>query len=180
MTFFLAWLLVNSQILIKVLLNFLLSILLDEEKERNKGVFSKKAFFKVAFLILLLFNSSENIFLLFLLHRLIILSSFCFSITKSGVGIFSKDNLGIVANNPDIAVDDQGTATNNSGIGVDNLGIVANYLGTRTDADVRANNLDIIIDNPGITIDHLGIRTNTNVEANNLSIGTNNLDKKKM
>lgn len=178
LTSFLAWLLVNSQILIKVLLNFLLSILLDQERERNKGALSKKAFFKVAFLILLLFNSSENIFLLFLLYPVIILSNLCFSITKSGVGNFSKNNSGTVANNPDIAVDDQSTATNNPSIGADNLGMVANYLGTRMNANIKANNPGITTDNLGITVDHLGIRTNTDVEADNSSIGTNNLSIK--
>ena len=80
--------------LIKVLSNFLfLPISLDGKKGKNKYSFGKKFFFKTDFLILLLYNSFEDVFLLLLFYSLIVLSSFCLFTAKSGVGIFGKDNI---------------------------------------------------------------------------------------
>ena len=53
-TSFLAWLLADGRVLIKVLSNFLLPIPLDGKRGRNRGALSEKTSSKVDFLIFLL------------------------------------------------------------------------------------------------------------------------------
>ena len=152
-------------------------ISLDGKKGRNRGAFDEKASFKAVFLILLLHNPSEDVFLLLSLHPQIISSRFRFSVAKLCIGVFGEDNAGksrrddlrctsadkdggIKADNPgigidadagidnlDTAADNSGTATNNLGITIDNLGIVADNL------DTAADNLGTAVNNPDTRID---------------------------
>ena len=146
----------------KVLLSFLLPIPLDEKKKRNKGAFSKKISSEAAFLILLLYNSFEDTFLLFPLYPLIV-SSLCLSATKSGIGVFSEDNIGKGRG------DDLGSTGADGGTRVDNPG-------TRTDADAGVDNPDIITNDLGIAADNPDIATDDSVTAaDNLGIAADNL-----
>ena len=190
----LTWLSANARVLIMILSNFLLPVLVDGKRGGNRGGFGKKTSFKAVFLILPLHNSFKDALLLFSLYLLIILSSFCIPVTKSGIDVFGKNNSGIAADNPGIvadnlstAADNSGTATNNPSKAADNPGIVADNLGTKTDANVGVDNPGIAADNPGIEInidagvdnsgtvkDNLGTGTNVDAGADNLDTAASN------
>lgn len=162
---FLACLLANSQVLIKILSKFFLPILLDRKRKGNKIVFDKKISFKAVFLIFLLYNFSENTFLLFLLYLLIVLSSFCLFIAKLNINIFGKDNLGIVTDNLGIVVNNLSKTSDNSSIVINNPSKVANNLNIRIDVNAGANNLGIATNNSGTTEENSGIKSDTNIKA---------------
>ena len=176
----LVWLLANSRVLVKVLSSFLLPILLNGKRRRNRGALGQKASSKAAFLIYPLHNSSEDVFLLLPLQPLIVSSSLCLLAPKSGVGVFGKDNTGkgrgddlgsidadrgTRADNPgtgtdkDVGADDPGTAAGNSSTAIDNLGTAAD------DSGKAANHQGKTADNPGIG-------TDANAGADNPGIGT--------
>ena len=184
-------LLANGRVLIKVLLNFLLPIPLDEKKGGNRGAFGKKASSKAVFLILLLHNFSEDVFLFLLLHPLIVSFSLYLLIAKLVVSVFGKDNAGksmgddsrsigtnadrgIKVDDPGIKIDadarinDLGTATDNLGIAADNLGIVIDNL------DTTGDDLGIIADNQGIVADDPGTRMDTDAGADNPNTAASN------
>lgn len=88
-----AWLLTNSQKLIKTLLNDLfLPILLDKKRKRNGHTFNKNTSSEDIFLIFLFDNFFEYTFLLFLLYSLIVSPSFHLSTCRLCVSIFGKNN----------------------------------------------------------------------------------------
>ena len=150
LTSFWAWLLANDRVLMKVLSIFLLPIPLDGKRERIKGAVSEKASSKAALLILPLHNSFEDALLLFLLHPLIISSSFCLLAAKLGIGIFGKDNAGKSrGDNPGNISADGGTRADDPGI--------------KTDADVGADDSSIASDYPGIAIDDPSTKTDADV-----------------
>lgn len=157
LTSFLAWFLANSQVLIKVLLNFPLPILLNRKKRGNRSVLNKKTSFEAAFLILPLYNFFENAFLVLLLYLLIVSSSLHLSVAKSNVGVFEKDNVGKSKGNDlrCIGADADGRTR------IDNPGI-------RTNADAKIGNLCTAADNPSIMPENLS------TAANNPDIATNN------
>ena len=186
-TSFLAWLLANGQVLIKVLSSFLLLILLDGKRGRNRGVFGKKASSKAALLILPLHNSFEDALLLLPLHLLIVLSSLRLPAAKSGVGVFGKNNAGKrrgddprsmgadgrtrandlgIRIDKDVGADDSGTAADNSCIATDDPGTAADDLGTATD------NLGTAADDPGTKTDADAEADNLGTVADDPGIGT--------
>ena len=65
---------------------------LDKKRGGNRSAFGDKASSKATFLILPLYNSSEDAFLLLLLYLLIVSSGIRFSVAKSSVGVFIRDN----------------------------------------------------------------------------------------
>ena len=151
----------NSRVFIKVLSNFLFSpIPLNGKRRRNRCVLGDKISSKAAFSILLPHNSFEDALLLFSLHPLIVSSSFCLLVAGSGIGVFSKDNVGKSRG------DDLGTKTRvdvdrdkNLSTGVDTNGKTgANNLGTGTDVDKGVDG--------GIRVDEKSIRTNVDVRIN--------------
>lgn len=170
----------------KSFIKFLLLILLDGKKGRNRDALGKNTSSKAGFLILRLHNSSEDIFLLLPLHLLIVLSSFCLLAAKLGVSIFGKDNVGkkkgdnlgsisadadrrTRVDNLDIKTD-ANTVTDNSGIAADNLSIVANNPGIATD------NSGIVADDLGIAANNPDTRTNADIGVNNLGIAASNIN----
>ena len=187
----LAWLLANGQVLIKVLLNFLLLILLNEKRRGNKGVLGKKASSITAFLILTLHKSFEDALLLLPLHSLIVLSSPHLFAAKLSVSVFDEDNTeksngddqgstsidairGMIADNLGIEINTDARA-NNSDTAADNSSIVADNPGITTDDPGRAiNNLGTAADNPSKTINNPGKRTDANAGADNPNIAVNN------
>lgn len=188
--------------LIKILSSFLFPIPLDGKKRRNKNAFGKKAFFEAGFLILPLHNSFEDVFLLFPLYPLIILSNVRLSAPKSDVGVFSKDNAGkgreddsgntgankeINADNPgtetnvDAKTNNPGTIADNSSKGTNNLSIIIDDLGKIADnSDITADNLgiktdaDAKADNPGTLANNPGTRMDVNIKSKNPGIAANN------
>ena len=176
-TAFSMWLLANSQVLIKILSNFLFaSIPLDGKRGGNKCAFGKKIFSEATFLIFLLHNSFKDTSLLFLLYPLIVSSSFCLPIAGLNVNIFGKNNIR-KSRKDDPETKTQGNADrkDNLGIGVDtNKEIRANNLGTETDVDARTDG-GTGADNPSIGID-LGKRIDADTGTNNLDTITNNSD----
>lgn len=170
---------------------------LDGKRGGNRDALGKKAFSKAAILNFLLYNSSENILLLFPLYPLIILSSFCHLAAKLGVGVFGKNNVekgkgddlrnsGTDAERRTRA-DNLGTRTDanteadNPSKAADNLGTVVDDLGTATeDLGTVTDNLGIASDDPGTEIDNLGIATddldtavdNPGMAANDPGTGT--------
>lgn len=149
----------------KVLSNFLLSILLDGKRGGNKDILGKKTSFEAIFLIFLLYNSFEDALLLLPLQPLIVSSSFCLLITKSGIGVFGKNNV------------EESKKDNPKSTGADtNGGIRVDNPGTRTDTDIGADNPGIAIDNPGTAADNPGTAAdNPGITTDNLGIATNNL-----
>ena len=130
----------------KVLSSFLLPITPDEKREGNRDAFDKIAFSEAVFLILPLYNSSEDSLLLLPLHPLIVSSSLRLPTTESGIDVFGEDNAGKNrGDNPRSKGADGRT-------GVDNPGI-------RTDADVGVDDSCIVANNPGIIANNLGIAT---------------------
>ena len=201
-TSFLAWLLANCQVLMKILSSFLLLISLDKKRRRNRGAFGEKASSEATFLILPLYNSFEDALLLFLLQPLIISSSLRFSPAKLGVSIFGKNNIGksrgndsksrnadrgTEVDNPSTETDaDTGAvnldiATDNSGIAADNPGTTTDDLGTAVDnSSTAADDLgigtdaDVGVDNPSTVVDNPDIETDVDVEADNPGIVVSN------
>ena len=181
--------------LIKVLSNFLLPILLDGKKGKNRGALSDKASSKAAFLILLLHNSSKDALFLFPLYPLMVSSNLCFFATKSGISIFGKDNAGkntgdnprsidtdgrieadnlgtrtdadAGANNPSTVVDNPSIAADNPGIAIDNLGMVVDDPGIETDADAGIDNLGTAADNTGTSTDIVAKADDSGIAASN-------------
>ena len=186
----------------KILSSFFLPIPLNGKRGRNRGALSEKASSKAAFLIVLLHNSSKDALLFFLLHPLIILSSFHLFATKSGVGVFGKDNaekdrgvdpgsIGIDrrtradnlgtgidvdagADNPGIAADDSGKATDDPGTKADDSGIAANNPSIAADDPGTGTDVDVGVDNPSIVANDLGTGTDADVGADNASTATSN------
>lgn len=72
--------------------NLFLLIPLNGKRGENNYALGKKTFFKDAFLIFLLYNSSKDTFLLLLFYSPIVSSSFCFFAGRLGVDIFDKKN----------------------------------------------------------------------------------------
>ena len=110
----------------KVLSSFLSPIPLDGKRGRNRGALGEKASSEAALLILPLHNSSEDALLLLPLYPLILSSSFRLLATKSGVGVFGKDNAG------------KSRGDNPGNIGADRR-IGADNPDTKTDADIGAD-----------------------------------------
>ena len=168
----------------KVLSSFLSPIPLDEKRRRNRGALGEKASSKAAFLILPLQNSSEDALLLLPLHQLIVSSSFCLPVAKSGVGVFGKDNAGkgrrgdprSIGTDGGIGADNSVTRTDvdagadNPGTTADNSGIATDDPGTATD------NSGIAADNVGTTADNLGIGMDADAGTNNPGIAAEDLD----
>ena len=136
----------------------------------------------------MLHNSSEVAFLLLPLHLLIVSSSLRLLAAKSGISVFSKDNVGKGRGDDPRSIGvDRGTEADNPGIetdaiaGADDPGIVANNSNIATDdpstaaddSSIAADNLgtgtdiDMGVDNPGIAADDPGTGTDTDVGADN-------------
>ena len=173
-------LLANGQVLIKILSSFLSLIPLDGKKRRNKGAFGKKTSSKAAFLVLPLYNSSENAFLPLLLYPLIVSSSLCLSAAKLGVCVFSKNNAGKgKGDDPRSTGVDGRTGAEDPGKridadpGADDLCTVTDDLSTATDdpgtvtdnSSISVDDLSITADDTSTAIDNSGTKTDADKEA---------------
>ena len=175
----------------KVLLNFLLLIPLDEKRGGNKVALSKKTFSKTVLLIYPLHDFSDDALLLLPLHSLIVSSSLHLLGVKLDIGVFGKDNarkgkrdnpgsIGVDANRR-IGADNPGTRTNTD-IEADNLVIVADNLGIVVDnpdkatdnLGIAADDLSTIADDPGTATNDPGARTDVDTGINNLGIVASN------
>lgn len=158
-------------------------ILLDGKKEGNRGGFIKKASSKAALFILLLYNFSEDPFLLFPIHPQIVLSSLCLFAAKSGVSVFGEDNARkSKRDDPENTGIDKKTRTDNLGIRTDANARTDNPSIKADNLSIAADNSSITTDNPGITADISGIeadnsgtKTNVNARADYLSTTVDNL-----
>lgn len=121
--------------------------------QRKGRAFGKKNFFKDDFLILSLYNFFEDVFLLFLFHPLIVLSSLYLFATRLGIIILGKDNLGKSReDDPKTKAQRDTNREDNLDTGIDkdkktkedDLSLETD-INVKVDREKRANNLDIRI-----------------------------------